>query len=304
MTFDVEEWFQVENFKPWIPFSSWSQLESRVDYATRLILDLLDASAEATTQQKLRATFFTLGWVAERHPDLVREIQQRGHEVASHGYGHLLTSQQDRTQMVADIAASKHLLEDVLGTEIAGYRAPSFSVSAVLLDVLRELRFRYDSSYNSFAWNSRYGRLNLDRAARRGVVVEVGEGLHELPISNWRLAGRTLPWGGGGYFRLIPAPLLHLGVRNILQAEGVYVLYLHPWEFDPGQPRVNTAGRFYRLRHYLNLHRTAAKLRSFLDTFSECQFLTCARYLNHLGLEAPIRPSPSIGPPERDGTAP
>jgi polysaccharide deacetylase family protein (PEP-CTERM system associated) len=285
LTFDVEEWFQVENFKPWIASSSWPERQSRVVASTERILDLLDrCSAERGARcgrpsDPIRATFFILGWVAERHPGLVRAIQRRGHEIAAHGYAHELAGQQDHQALLDDIRRCKRLLEDITAEPVQGYRSPSFSITPALMEILAESGFRYDSSYNSFGLNPRYGHLDLPPHSLHGIATRLPNGLWELPVSNCQIAGRTTPLGGGGYFRLFPLALWKLGVRAILARQGAYLMYLHPWEFDPGQPVVREAAARMRFRHYLNLSRTESRLESLVHEFRECIYLTCRDYL-------------------------
>ncbi len=277
LTVDVEDWFQVENFKQYISFQQWDSHRLRVRENTLRILDLMAEYRPGGAP--LQATFFLLGWLAERLPDLVREIRDRGHEVASHGQDHELCPNLSEEALLSDLIRSRELLESITGEPVAGYRAPSFSISDTSLRLVRSAGYRYDSSYNSFAVNQRYGRLNLDQN-RRGIAVPVSPGFHELPISNLHIKGRILPFGGGGYFRLMPFCLFRKGVRRILEEEDAYLFYLHPWEIDPDQPRVRAASPVFRFRHYINLRHTAAKLRRLIRSFSAARFLTCRDYLD------------------------
>lgn len=326
LTIDVEDWFQVENFKQSVPFSSWSRCELRVEKNTHSLLGLLD-SIKLKTFNPLRgetcltgatnlapdapcsvppamsyqpsrmgyklgcqctpkATFFVLGWIAERIPHLVREIQARGHEVASHGYYHDLCNQLSPDALKKDLADSKKLLEDIIGAPVFGYRAPSFSVNANILKEIEESGYLYDSSFNSFSMHSRYGQIDLSNHEKNGTAAKISDSFYELPINNLKLGNRIFPWGGAGYFRLIPFPLFKLGVQSILKKEKAYLFYLHPWEIDPGQPRVKDASRFCRFRHYINLEKTLPKLSSLIKTFRSISFVTCRAYLeikyNHL----------------------
>jgi polysaccharide deacetylase family protein (PEP-CTERM system associated) len=306
ITFDVEDWFQVENFKECIPFSSWSSRELRVEKNTHRILDLLDSvrsqgpgvSSPQPNHLKnpinptnpispinpvnpdvCRATFFVLGWIAERLPHLVREIAARGHEVASHGYDHSLCNEQSSKELQDDLCNSKVLLEDIIGGPVHGYRAPSFSINDDALKMIEDCGYLYDSSFNSFSMHARYGHVDLSKYERIGISTKISDSFYELPISNLKLGNHVLPWGGGGYFRLMPNLFFRHGVKRILGEEGGYVFYMHPWEVDPEQPRVHEANRFYKFRHYLNLNRAEKKLMSLLDAFSDCKFLTCRDYL-------------------------
>jgi polysaccharide deacetylase family protein (PEP-CTERM system associated) len=295
LTIDVEDWFQVENLRTCCPVSSWSSYQLRVEQNTHRILDLLDeASAQRSAisgQHDIRATFFVLGWIAERVPNLVREIRVRGHEIASHGYGHKLCTECSMKDLREDLAENKKLLEDITGDPAYGYRAPNFSISDEILELVKEVGYEYDSSYNSFGMHGRYGKISLNGNGRSGIAYRISDRFYELPISNLpffpfptlgvlgHFRHFSLPWGGGAYFRLIPAPLFRMGVRKILRQQQAYLFYMHPWEVDPEQPRPEGAKAISRLKHYTNLDRTEGKLRSLLLKFTECRFLSCQEYL-------------------------
>ncbi len=327
LTIDVEDWFQVENFKAYIPFSSWPKRELRVEKNTHRLLDLFDSIAvnrsgqrsavsdqpdNAVSQidnddgqptedngehKKVRCTFFVLGWLAERLPHLVREIHDRGHEVASHGYNHTLCNQQSHEVLMNDLVNSKILLEDIIGSQVFGYRAPSFSMSDRILKVIQECGYLYDSSYNSFGMNQRYGRVTMSDVSKKGIAYQVSGNFFELPISNLTLIMKNLelPWGGGGYFRLIPLFLFVPGVRAIFEKDRAYVFYLHPWEIDPEQPRVNNAGICLKFRHYVNLARTYVKQKRLIERFSDCRFNTCSEYIAKVGEMNPPKEGPLRG---------
>jgi len=226
-----------------------------------------------------KATFFILGWIAERLPHLVKEIYSRGHEVASHGYRHNLCNQESNYELKKDLSNSKKLLEDIIGAPVFGYRAPSFAVNDHIVEAIEGAGYSYDSSFNSFGMHARYGKLDLPQNAANGLAVKLSDTLYEMPISNIKLGGFTLPWGGGGYFRLIPFPLFKIGTKFILGQQNAYLFYFHPWEIDPDQPKVNAASVFYKFRHYVNLSKTHSKLSKFIKDFSHCDFITCSRYL-------------------------
>ena len=286
-TVDLEDWFQVENLKEGIPFSSWSSCELRVEENTHRILDLLDLMGQGDANGPPQATFFVLGWIAERLPRLVREIQARGHEVASHGYFHRRCNELSSSEeLEKDLTDSKNLLEDVTGERIYGYRAPSFSVDDDVLKIIEGCGYSYDSSYNSFGLNKRYGRVNLARYKAEGIAVKISDTFSELPISNLTCCRSIVPWGGGGYFRLIPLFLFRLGVQSILKREGAYLFYIHPWELDPGQPRVDTIPAFYRFRHYVNLSRSRQKVSALFSHLKGCHFVTCRDYLKRVDVKA------------------
>ena len=350
LTIDVEDWFQVENFKQYIPFPSWPSYELRVEKNTHHLLDLLDSiklaqssklssrvgnahQMTATTSNEQpaityhlspishqlnepsamsyelknspKASFFILGWIAERLPNLVREIHSRGHEVASHGYLHNLCNQQSHEELKKDLIDSKKLLEDIIGAPVFGYRAPSFAINNDILKIIEDCGYLYDSSYNSFAMHSRYGKVDLPQNNNKGIAFPISETsnsqpsndnqlsamshelylhrrFYELPISNLKLGNHIFPWGGGGYFRLIPFPVFKMGVQSILKKENAYLFYMHPWEVDPEQPIVAEASRFFKFRHYINLDKTASKLLSFITAFKKCRFITCYQYIDEI----------------------
>ncbi len=286
-TVDVEDWFQVENFKPWIPFSSWPSYELRVEKNIHRLLDILDSCDVIKTDknksfQKPQATFFMLAWLAARRPNLVREIYNRGHEIASHGYRHQLCTQQSKDSLKKDLIDSKKLLEDTIGTPVYGYRAPSFSINHSVLQTVRECGYSYDSSYNSFALHGRYGKMNLSKNGKKEIAVKIADNFYELPISNFKMGRYIIPLGGGGYFRLIPFPFFKAGVRKVLKKDKAYLIYIHPWEIDPKQPKVEDASAFYKFRHYYNLKNTDSKLAAFMATFRKYRFMTCHQYINKI----------------------
>jgi len=284
LTIDVEDWFQVENFKKSIPYSSWPNCELRVEKNVHRLLDLLDSikmpsTSDLTPGASIKATFFVLGWLAERLPHLVREIKRRGHEVASHGYDHVLCKEQSANKLKVDLIKSKELLEDIIGAPVQGYRAPGFSISTDILNRIEEAGYFYDSSFNSFKLNKRYGKLEGIGNNCNGIIIQISDTFYELPISNLNVGKYILPWGGGGYFRLFPFGLFQHGVQSILKKRGAYLFYLHPWEIDPEQPSVKNVPFTYRMRHYTNMESTYSKLMAFIEKFKEHKFQTCHQYL-------------------------
>ncbi|QGZ43152.1 DUF3473 domain-containing protein [Pseudoduganella flava] len=261
MTIDVEDYFQVSAFAGHIARDSWAQRECRVEANVERILAILDEGGA-------KATFFTLGWIAERYPALVRRIVAGGHELASHGYGHLRASDQDRGQFMDDVARSKAILEDIGGRPVLGYRAPSFSIgpgNLWALDVLQEAGYRYSSSIYPIA-HDHYG---MPDAPRFAFHPNGAHGLLEVPITTVRLMERNLPAGGGGYFRLLPYALSRRMMRRVNQADGQpAIFYFHPWELDPGQPRVGGVGVKTRFRHYVNLARMERRIRALTRDFA------------------------------------
>jgi polysaccharide deacetylase family protein (PEP-CTERM system associated) len=258
LTIDVEDYFQVSAFAPHIARSEWEQRECRIEPNVERVLALLAAA-------DTKATFFTLGWIAERYPALVRQIVGAGHELASHGYGHQRASDLAPVAYAHDIGRAKKLLEDLGGVEVRGYRAPSFSIGAGNLwafDALDRAGYRYSSSLYPIR-HDHYGMPDAPRFAHRR-----GGGVLEIPPTTLRLAGRNLPASGGGYFRLLPYALSRWMLREVNRREDQpAVFYFHPWELDPAQPRIAGISRKTRFRHYLNLHRTEARLTRLLGDF-------------------------------------
>jgi polysaccharide deacetylase family protein (PEP-CTERM system associated) len=220
---------------------------------------------EMMARQDVRGTFFILGLVAESTPQLVKRIAEAGHEIASHGYGHDLLYEIGRDAFRRDIDRARKLLEDLTGRRVRGYRAPSFSITDWAIDLLWETGYEYDSSAFPTLLHDRYGRLPGIDAGRS--VVELRPGLAEVCVSCLKLGRRGLPWGGGGYFRLFPYRLFRSGVRRILDTDHPYVFYMHPWEIDPGQPRVEGLNPVYRFRHYVNVSKVEARFGTLLRDF-------------------------------------
>jgi polysaccharide deacetylase family protein (PEP-CTERM system associated) len=261
MTIDVEDYFHVSVFDGIVPRSQWDGLESRVCRNTERLLDLF-------AEHGVRGTFFVLGWVAERHPTLVARIATAGHEVASHGYGHRLVYDQTPVAFRDDVRRAKALLEDAAGVVVNGYRAPSYSIvprSLWALDVLIEEGHTYDASI----FPIRHDRYGIPVSARHPYVIDRPQGrLVEVPASTAEVAGTNLPIAGGGYFRLLPYAWTRWGIRRVNDTERLPVIfYLHPWEIDPGQPRLQ-AGLISRVRHYRNLDQTETRLRQLLKDFA------------------------------------
>jgi polysaccharide deacetylase family protein (PEP-CTERM system associated) len=259
LSVDVEDWFQVENLRAAIPRESWAERESRVERNMEVILDILD-------RHNTRGTFFVLGWIAERFPKLVQRLHAGGHEIASHGYGHELIYRQNLEQFREDAHKSKQILEDIIGERILGYRAPSFSITDWAIPVLIELGFTYDSSLFPSMAHDRYGRL-AGYKIKDAPMFELVDGFHEVLLSCLPLASRNIPWAGGGYFRLLPYPVFRRGMRRILAERGVYCFYIHPWEFDPGQPKIRNIKPSHRFRHYNNLDKTEARFAALVREF-------------------------------------
>jgi len=260
MTVDVEDYFQVQAFAGVVPRSGWDGFAPRVDANVDRIL-------EQFARAGVHATFFTLGWIAERHPGMVRRIVAAGHELASHGYGHALVHTLDEASFRADIRRARCLLEDLGGVAVPGYRAPTFSIGARTpwaYAVLEQEGHRYSSSVYPIR-HDLYGEPDAPRFPYR----PAGTTLWELPLTTVRLGGRNLPCAGGGYFRLLPYRLFGAGLRRLNRGErrpGIF--YFHPWEIDAGQPRIRGTGRTARFRHYLNLAAMPGRLDRLLHDFA------------------------------------
>jgi polysaccharide deacetylase family protein (PEP-CTERM system associated) len=312
LTIDVEDYFQVHAFSHIIRYEDWGKFESRVEVNTRRILDILvDPSSlqtpnspragdpygpEAEHRTPVRATFFCLGWIAERYPLLIKEIQAQGHEIACHGYAHRLIYHYSKEEFKEDIHKAKGILEDIIGQEVLGYRAPSYSItnnSKWALEMLAEEGFKYDSSifpiqhdfYGIFdaprfpfvvslngngcpefnpplsTPNSELRMLNSDPPKPQSII--------EFPLSTVRVGKFNLPISGGGYFRLFPYFMIKKGLDRINQIEGQpFIFYLHPWELDPDQPRIQEVGLRSRFRHYINLNKTESRFKKLLRDFT------------------------------------
>jgi len=273
LSFDIEDWFQVENLRETIPRTSWDRYELRVVENTQRLLQILE-------HYNTKATFFVLGWIADKVPELVKKIHRAGHEIASHGYGHELIYKQSLKAFQEDIHRSKSLLEDLTGEAVLGYRAPSFSITEAAIDVLIEEGFVYDSSLFPSAFHDRYGKIPFSPKKSSRGIIKLRPCFFEILIPTLQLFGLRVPWGGGGYFRLLPYKVFYWGVRKILSKRGSYLFYLHPWEIDPGQPRIQNIGWIYKLRHYINLQTTEIKLSRLLNDF---RFLPIQRGLKELG---------------------
>ena len=260
MTCDVEDYFQVSAFAPHIDRASWPARECRVEANIERILALMADGG-------VLATFFTLGWIAERYPEMVRRIAGAGHEIASHGYGHLRASDQNLAQFTQDISSSKKLLEDLTGQPVRGYRAPSFSIGTGnlwALDALLEAGYQYSSSIYPVA-HDHYG---MPDAPRFAFYPNGADGLLEIPITTVKMGQRNLPAGGGGYFRLLPYALSRWMMRRVNAEENeAAIFYFHPWELDPGQPRPDGVDLKSRFRHYVNLSRTEDRIKALMRDF-------------------------------------
>ncbi len=259
LTIDVEDYFQVSAFAPFIARSEWPLRECRVERNVERILAMLDA-------HRTKATFFTLGWIAERYPQLVRNIVAQGHELASHGYGHERASDLSEGAFFADIDRARKLLQDVAGVAVQGYRAPSFSIGTGNLwafDSLARAGYRYSSSIYPIR-HDHYGMPDAPRFAHQARA-----GLLEIPVTTLRMGGRNFPSSGGGYFRLLPYALSRWMLRRVNEHDGQpAIFYFHPWEIDAEQPRVAGIDAKTRFRHYVNIDRMPRRLEQLLGDFA------------------------------------
>lgn len=282
LTIDVEDYFQVSALAPYIPRSSWEGIECRVERNVDRILALL-------CEHDVRATFFTLGWIADRYPGLVRRISEAGHEVASHGYGHERASDLPPADFAQDVERAKKVLEDISGSPVLGYRAPSFSIGTRNLwafDTLAEAGYRYSSS----VYPIRHDHYGMPDSPRFAYTLQ--SGLLEVPVTTVRLFDRNLPSSGGGWFRLLPYAATRWTLRRVNATEREpAVFYFHPWELDAGQPRVRGIDAKTRFRHYVNIPRVEPRLRRLLSDFRwgrmDHIFLPRARATQHSGVSRP-----------------
>ncbi len=259
LSVDIEDWFQVGAFETVIDRCDWDGLDRRVEANTDAVLSLFEEAG-------VKGTFFTLAWVAERHPALIRRIVDAGHELASHGCAHDRVFTMTPEEFSADIARARTTLEDIGGVSVTGYRAPSFSIDQRTPWAHAELaRAGYDySSSVAPVVHDHYGWPDAPRFAFKPVN---GSDLIELPVTTARFAGRTLAAGGGGFFRLLPYSFSRWAIRQVNGQGEPAIIYFHPWEIDPGQPRVKNAPLKSKVRHYSNLSVMAAKLKRLLGDF-------------------------------------
>lgn len=261
MTIDVEDYFQVSAFASHIPRKSWETISCRVERNIDRILSLLD-------EKQAKATFFTLGWIAERYPSMVKHIVSNGHELASHGWAHQRVSDQKPQEFLDDIVRSKALLEDISGQQILGYRAPSFSINSNTLwalDLLEESGYRYSSSI----YPIHHDHYGMPSAPRFAFYPKNNGGLLEVPVTTVCLFNRNIPAGGGGYFRLWPYAFSHWLLQRLNRLENrSAIFYFHPWEIDYEQPRQQGLNVKTRFRHYVNLRRMEGRVKALTRDFS------------------------------------
>jgi len=259
MSVDVEEYFQVSAFASTVDERDWDSYESRVEYCVDRLLDLFAAHDAG-------CTFFTLGWVAERHTKMIRRIVDAGHEIASHGYSHRRATDQTPEEFRADVRKTKGILEDLAGTAVTGYRAASFSFDESnkwTHEILEDEGYLYSSSVYPVV-HDHYGMPSAPRFPYKPLP---GKDFTEFPLTTVRRSGRNIPCAGGGYFRLFPYAISRWALRQVVETQQPAVFYFHPWEIDPGQPRLKGASLKTQFRHYVNLGRTEHKLSRLLSGF-------------------------------------
>lgn len=287
LSVDVEDYFQVESLRRFCPRERWHEFEDRTEASTHRVLDVLDA-------HEARATFFVLAWSAEKHPRLVRQIAERGHEIASHGYAHELVTRQSPETFRADVRRARHLLQDQSGQPVLGYRAPSYTiVSGTLwaLDILAEEGYRYDSSIFPIK-RLRYG---IPGAPRWPHEVQLGKGrsLVEYPLPTVKVGWINIPATGGAYLRLLPMSFQTRALKALIETNRPFVINVHPWELDPGQPRFPVGART-RWTHYHNLNHAENRLSTFL---SLTKFRSQLDILRDLGFMIESRDEKSVNSP-------
>ena len=257
LSVDVEEYFQVTAFNGRTPYEMWDAFEARVHHATQTVLSIL-------AKHNTKATFFVVGWVARKHPEMVKAIQKQGHEIACHSFAHREISEQTPDTFRQDLRLAKQIVQGITGEAVKGYRAPTFSVTASTLwalDILIEEGFQYDSS----VFPIRHDRYGMPRAERFPNIIRRvnGSRLLEFPMSTLRLMGMNLPFAGGGYLRLLPSGFVSRAIRKTNEQGHPVIVYVHPWEFDPEQPRIR-ASSLARFRHYHNLSEMSGKFEALL----------------------------------------
>ncbi len=258
LTVDLEEWFTVQNFFDHFSREEWDSKELRSPDATLRLLDLFD-------KHNVKATFFILGWVAERAPEIVKEVAARGHEIASHGYGHEMVKKIGEERFREDLKKSLEAIHSIVECDVVGYRAPSFSIDPEMewiFEALRDYGFKYDSSLFPVTFHPDYSVKSTNLTP-----FEIGSGITEFPMTCIPMFGKNLPCSGGGYFRLLPYQWFKFGYSKCIKEGRNAVFYLHPWEIDPDQPKVTEIALSKRIRHYTNLDKTFSRLDKLLSEF-------------------------------------
>lgn len=274
LSIDVEEWFHSSDISPYLKESAWGSMKLRVPKNILKLLDILDS-------YNTKATFFVLGWVAERVPELIRRIYDQGHEIASHGYSHKAIYHMSPEDFKADVIKSKRIIESIIGSDVIGYRAPDFSITDWAIDILKEEGFFYDSSYFPVFYHDRYGKIYFQSLGNVNNFSQIRPNFYEIILSSWEILKLKIPWSGGGYFRFIPYLIYSYGVKKIIKKTGSFVFYLHPWELDPNQPRVMGMKWHNRMRQYAFLGYVEERLKKLLSSF---EFDSIRNVLSNNGL--------------------
>ncbi len=261
MSVDVEEWYQTENLKPAINRKDWNLMESRVE-------DQIDILLEIFKRKNIKATFFVLGLIAEKHPEMIKKIHNNGHEIASHGYTHKLLHELSHEQFKEEVINSKKILENITKSEVKGYRAPAFTIRRELFHPLFEAGYKYDASYMPTSMHDRYGKLKDSQIYN----INNFDGVLSFPNLAVKMFGITIPISGGGYFRLFPYSLFKVLFKKAAKKAELPIFYIHPWEIDYKQPKVKNISRFASFRHYIGLKRTLGKLEKLTKDFKFISF--------------------------------
>ncbi len=265
LSVDIEEWFHPEAVQYQFPTEIWSEQTGRVDENVEKLLNLFD-------EKNAKATFFTLGWVAKEYPGIIKKIVDSGHEIATHGLMHRMVTKLTPEEFEKDLGESIKILEDTSGQKILGFRAPTFSIVEETFwawEIMLKLGLIYDSSVYPI-WHDRYGVPDAPRSVYTALEHE-GNSLTEFPMSTMRLFGKNIPFGGGGYLRIFPNWFTRMGIKSVNKEGLPAIMYMHPWEFDPEQPKLNL-GKLQSLRHYYNIDKNLSKLGQLLDEFKWTSF--------------------------------
>jgi polysaccharide deacetylase family protein (PEP-CTERM system associated) len=281
LTFDIEDWFQVETFKNIFPIEKWNEQNLRIDEGTNKILDLL-------RKYNIKATFFILAWIAKKNPRLVKKIYKEGHEISSHGYSHKLNYNMSKKELYNDLKNSKEILESIIKDKVIGYRAPTFSINDELITTLIEIGYEYDSSLNQFSKHGTYGNLKYTKMKKMNdnMIFRYDNKIIEISLPVIKVFEKEIPFTGGGFFRLYPLWLTKKLLQKHFQTNNYYIFYAHPWELDPDQPIVRNIKLFSKFRHYINIRKNYQKIESFINylQFYEVEFVTIRKYLDICGI--------------------
>ncbi len=259
LSVDVEDWFQSENFAESISRDSWINQQFRVEKNVNTILEIFD-------NYNVKATFFCLGWIAERMPELISGIAKEGHEVASHGFNHYLVENQIPAEFRADISQAKSLLEDITGSQVIGYRAPSLSITDWCFPIIKEVGYKYDSSLVITDIGDRCSLIYSNLEKDPGAVFSIYQDLYEFSLPCLKILGKSIPWGGGSCFRLFPLDIYLSGFQKIMSKKD-FVFYFNSWEIDFTAPKIAGMSLSSQFRHYVNLQKTQIRLKKILQKY-------------------------------------